>query len=53
LPARRRARHEYSCVAFLFASPRAKRGYRRARRPLDALCGTALVGLGAKLAADR
>ena len=43
----------YSCVAFLFASPRAQRGYRRVRRPLDALCGAALVGLGAKLAADR
>lgn len=43
----------YSCVALLFASPRAQRGYRRVRRPLDALCGAALVGLGAKLAADQ
>ena len=37
----------YSCVAYLFASLRAQRGYRRVRRPLDALCGVALVGLGA------
>lgn len=43
----------YCGVAYLFASPRAQRGYRRVRRPLDALCGAALVGLGAKLAADR
>ncbi len=43
----------YSCVAHLFASPRAQRGYRRVRRPLDALCGVALVGLGAKLVAER
>ncbi|MCA8101111.1 LysE family translocator [Burkholderia contaminans] len=43
----------YSCVAYLFASPRAQRGYRRVRRPLDALCGVALVGLGAKLVAER
>ncbi|KUZ82601.1 lysine transporter LysE [Burkholderia ubonensis] len=43
----------YCSVAYLFASPRAQRGYRRVRRPLDALCGAALVGLGAKLAADR
>ncbi|RQR57872.1 LysE family translocator [Burkholderia sp. Bp9126] len=43
----------YCSVAYVFASPRAQRGYRRVRRPLDALCGAALVGLGAKLAADR
>ncbi|AGK47839.1 lysE type translocator family protein [Burkholderia thailandensis MSMB121] len=43
----------YCSVAYLFANPRAQRGYRRVRRPLDALCGAALVGLGAKLAADR
>ncbi|MHA7165352.1 LysE family translocator, partial [Burkholderia pseudomallei] len=43
----------YCGVAYLFANPRAQRGYRRVRRPLDALCGAALVGLGAKLAADR
>ncbi|WP_179402896.1 LysE family translocator [Burkholderia guangdongensis] len=43
----------YGSVALLFASPRAQRGYRRVRRPLDAFCGVALVGLGMKLAADR
>lgn len=43
----------YNCVAFLFASARAQSGYRRVRRPLDALCGVALVGLGAKLVAER
>ncbi|KGC96178.1 lysE type translocator family protein [Burkholderia pseudomallei] len=43
----------YCGVAYLFANPRAQRGYQRVRRPLDALCGAALVGLGAKLAADR
>ncbi len=43
----------YLSVALLFASARAQAGYRRVRRPLDALCGAALVGLGAKLAADR
>jgi threonine efflux protein len=43
----------YLSVALLFASTHAQAGYRRVRRPLDALCGAALVGLGAKLAADR
>lgn len=43
----------YSSVAFMFAAERTQRGYRRLRRPVDALCGAALVGLGVKLAADR
>lgn len=40
-------------IAFLFADDRTQRGYRRVRRPIDAFCGAALVGLGLKLAADR
>ncbi|MFP6557239.1 LysE family translocator [Paraburkholderia sp. B3] len=40
-------------IAFLFADDRTQRGYRRVRRPIDAFCGVALVGLGLKLAADR
>jgi threonine efflux protein len=40
-------------IAFLFADDRTQRGYRRLRRPIDAFCGVALVGLGLKLAADR
>jgi threonine efflux protein len=43
----------YGSVALLFASARAQAAYRRVRRPLDALCGAALVGLGAKLVAER
>jgi threonine/homoserine/homoserine lactone efflux protein len=40
-------------IAFLFADDRTQRGYRRLRRPIDAFCGAALVGLGVKLIADR
>jgi threonine efflux protein len=40
-------------LAFLFADDRTQRGYRRLRRPIDAFCGMALVGLGVKLMADR
>lgn len=43
----------YCGVAFMFATERTQRGYRKLRRPIDALCGAALVGLGAKLAAER
>jgi threonine/homoserine/homoserine lactone efflux protein len=43
----------YCGVAFLFATERTQRGYRKLRRPIDALCGAALVGLGAKLVAER
>ncbi len=43
----------YCGMAFMFASERTQRGYRKVRRPVDALCGAALVGLGAKLVAER
>jgi threonine/homoserine/homoserine lactone efflux protein len=43
----------YCGVAFMFATERTQRGYRKLRRPIDALCGAALVGLGAKLVAER
>lgn len=43
----------YGGVALMFANERTQRGYRRVRRPIDALCGAAFVGLGLKLAAER
>jgi threonine/homoserine/homoserine lactone efflux protein len=43
----------YCGVALMFATERTQRGYRKLRRPIDALCGAALVGLGAKLVAER
>jgi threonine efflux protein len=43
----------YCGMAFMFASERTQRGYRKLRRPVDALCGAALIGLGAKLVAER
>lgn len=43
----------YGGVALMFATERTQRGYRRLRRPIDALCGTALVGFGTKLFAVR
>lgn len=43
----------YVGVALMFAAERTQRGYRRLRRPIDAVCGAALVGLGAKLVAER
>ncbi|MFC0399564.1 LysE family translocator [Paraburkholderia rhizosphaerae] len=43
----------YGSVALMFGTERTQRGYRKLRRPFDALCGAALIGLGAKLAADR
>ncbi|WP_116138258.1 LysE family translocator [Trinickia diaoshuihuensis] len=43
----------YCGMAFMFATERTQRGYRKLRRPIDAFCGAALVGLGAKLVAER
>jgi threonine efflux protein len=43
----------YGSVALMFATERTQRGYRKLRGPFDALCGAALIGLGAKLAAER
>jgi threonine efflux protein len=43
----------HASLALLFADHRTQRGYNRLRRPIDAFCGTALIGLAAKLAADR
>jgi threonine/homoserine/homoserine lactone efflux protein len=43
----------YCGVAFMFATERTQRGYRVLRRPIDGFCGAALVGLGAKLVAER
>ncbi|TKC89300.1 LysE family translocator [Trinickia terrae] len=43
----------YGGVALMFAAERTQRGYRKLRRPIDGLCGAALVGLGAKLVAER
>jgi threonine efflux protein len=42
----------YGSVALMFATERTQRGYRKLRRPIDGVCGTVLVALGAKLAAD-
>lgn len=43
----------YLSVAFLLSTERVQRGYDRVRRPIDAILGTALVGLGAHLALSR
>jgi threonine efflux protein len=43
----------HASLALLFADHRTQRGYKRLRRPIDGFCGAALIGLAAKLAADR
>ncbi len=43
----------FCSMALLFSTGRVQRGYARIRRPIDALMGTVLVALGAKLAIDR
>ncbi|MBI5519654.1 MAG: LysE family transporter [Desulfovibrio sp.] len=43
----------FCVLALLFSVPRVRGTYLRLRRPVDALMGAALVGLGAKLAVSR
>lgn len=43
----------YFGIALLLAAPAAQAGYRRLRRPIEAVCGTILVLLGARLAVSR
>ncbi|PLZ02966.1 lysine transporter LysE [Burkholderia sp. WAC0059] len=43
----------FTAMALLFSTGRVQRGYSKLRRPVDALMGTVLVALGAKLAFDR
>jgi len=43
----------FYAVAVLFSSERFQQGYERVRRPIDAVMGTLLVALSAKLAFDR
>lgn len=43
----------FGAMAALFSTNCVQKGYGRVRKPIDALMGTVLVGLGAKLAVDR
>ncbi|WP_321791838.1 LysE family translocator [Burkholderia pyrrocinia] len=43
----------FNTMAAIFSVPRVQQGYDRLRVPIDALMGTFLIGLGAKLAFDR
>jgi threonine efflux protein len=43
----------FCAVAVLFSTGRVQRGYARIRRPIDAVMGTVLLALGARLAIDR
>lgn len=43
----------FSAMAILFSTQRVQHGYSRLRKPIDAVMGTLLIGLGAKLAMDR
>lgn len=43
----------FSAMAILFSTRRVQNGYNRLRKPIDAVMGTILVGLGTKLAMDR
>lgn len=43
----------FSLLALLFSTPRVQSAYAMLRRPIDALMGTILVGLGLRLAVTR
>jgi threonine efflux protein len=43
----------FSAMAILFSTARVQTGYTRLRKPIDAVMGTVLLGLGAKLALER
>ncbi|WP_323119138.1 LysE family translocator [Burkholderia alba] len=43
----------FSAMAVIFSTERVQRGYHRLRKPIDAVMGSLLIGLGAKLAMDR
>lgn len=43
----------FGLLAILFSTPRVRAAYATLRRPIDALMGTLLVGLGLRLAASR
>lgn len=43
----------FSTVAVLLSTASVQRGYAKIRKPIDAVVGTVLLGLGAKLAIDR
>jgi RhtB (resistance to homoserine/threonine) family protein len=43
----------FTSIALLFSTGRVQRGYAKLRRPVDALMGSVLVALGARLALDR
>ncbi|RQS60686.1 lysine transporter LysE [Burkholderia sp. Bp8963] len=43
----------FCTMAVLFSTSRVQTGYARLRKPIDAVMGTVLLGLGTKLALDR
>ncbi len=43
----------FSAMAVIFSTARVQRGYARLRKPIEAVMGTLLIGLGARLAMAR
>lgn len=43
----------FNAMAILFSTARVQSGYSRLRKPIDAVMGSMLIALGAKLATDR